>query len=1391
MKKIALILLCLTCASQLLGKPNYSSHELIARFSEKVVIKDGTTGIDAFDNFLDKFGILSSESIIEKPDLHIYKFTCEKEIDFSALEELSQKDDSIIYTQPNYLNEMLSITPNDSYYYQQWGLPAINADNAWEIEKGNEQVVIAIIDSGIEYDHPDLEQNIWINHGEIPDNFLDDDHNGYIDDWMGWDFTETDIVDAMGDFRERDNDPRDDLGHGTHIAGIISAQTNNHLGVSGTTWFAKCMNLRAGFRTTLGGYLEDDDVSAAIVYAADNGAQIISISWGDVILAPIINDACNYAYNLGVSVFASAGNEGGVGLLYPAALDNVLSVTAVDENLKICSFSSYGEGIDLCGPGLSIYSTYLNNEYKTESGTSMAAPFVAGCAGLLLSQNPLLSNVEVYNLIKISCNDLGDEGYDNVYGYGIIDAEKLLQNAGADIKPLSTIFYPPYNTGYMQDIPIIGTAYCENFFCYTLGYTTKQEPVENDWLDVITHNPEPILYTDPVVDDTLGTFIINGIQDSTYYIRLSMKDIHGKNYIDIVKISVDRTPPQFVPNATASTFRYNFDKKDYYILSTATEPSQFCATCFSAYSDTFSLIQKKYDYFTTMKLPQHLPDESYSYYLSIQNHAGLSENSTIFSDAITIDNSTISTSGFDPIASYSHSVYLCSNKYDIDGDGKIELVFMEFPDEGSYGPVRFCEYDNINNELDVVYTMSNSFIPWSIGDTDADGNHEILGNRADSMLIYEAVTPTSYPSRYVNSINDAYTGTFYDFNNDGSDDLVVRSADIIGSYSHYDVYSRSGDNFNLECMILNNTHTYSRNELSPNIRFGDLNNDSKRNILFSDIDGDILIYQINNNYSVTRIDSLKIPIPNAYYNAVGDFDGDGLLEFIVGGYSDDDDDVNNQFWLYGVYKYIDGNPTLLEYIQIAGVSSNNGLSVGDLDGDGADEIVIAAAPDIYIYKLIDNGKSYDIVPQWVGSSYRTYQPVCVDVNNDGSYKAAYNHYDQNDSLVLVLSSFPTDPPAPSTPMPQNFYVMPLCKDIVSFSWNAQIADSFYLYKEQGQNIEMIVIPGNKTSYLDSNVIADSLYEYSLSAFKDGQESYRTLPTEIIPIDPPSLHSVNMISLNSILLNFDKTLNRDCEQVSNFYLNEYGYPESVIPTNSQLSLLLTFAVPLQEIDSPFMLSVENIVGIFNTPMADTILAFMYQEDLTRPYIASSSLERSKEIYIGYNETVDPVTAGNISNYTLLFPEIAEANSISRIQVDNEAVTLTLTHKIKPVGEPYFIKIFNVTDLAGNYILPGKNLIKITIPITDLDNVAVFPNPATIENETLYFQNLPTSGSADFYIYDLEGNLVNTFSAEFLSEDYNSAEWDLSNQSGKKVASGMYFYLIKYSDLYKKGKIAIIR
>ncbi len=261
MKKfISIIFLCFF-SSTLLHTQIVSNKEIIVRFSQKAESKNSLTGISVFDNALIKYDVKKITPIIENKRFYIYHISCEKELDFKEFDDLASTKSEIIYTQHNYLNKMLSVTPNDPRYNEQWGLKSIKTNNAWDIEKGNEQVIIGIIDSGVDYNHPDLSNNIWINHNEIPYNGIDDDDNGFIDDWQGWDFTDTDILDALGDFNERDNDPMDDLGHGTHCAGIISAMTNNNIGIAGVSWFCKLMNIRAGFRTTAGGYLEDDDVS--------------------------------------------------------------------------------------------------------------------------------------------------------------------------------------------------------------------------------------------------------------------------------------------------------------------------------------------------------------------------------------------------------------------------------------------------------------------------------------------------------------------------------------------------------------------------------------------------------------------------------------------------------------------------------------------------------------------------------------------------------------------------------------------------------------------------------------------------------------------------------------------------------------------------------------------------------------------------------------------------------------------------------------------------------------------------------------------------------------------------------------------------------------------------
>ena len=465
------------------------------------------------DSYLATKEVISLKTIFRKQEDNYFLIELGNEPDWEYLDNTVFP--GVSYIQPNYINEMYYL-PDDPYYAdQEINFENVNLPQSWNYTTGNSEILIAIIDSGIRFQHPDLQNNVYINEAEIADDGIDNDLNGYIDDWHGWDFTDapglSDI--ALGDFLEQDNDPSDDISHGTHIAGIIGADTNNGLGVSGICWNIKMLIIRAGFLTTSGiGFLQDDDAAAGIIYAADMGADVINISWGDENYSPIIEDACQYALNRGTIIVASSGNNFDYGLMYPAKLSSTIAVGAVDRYLDKAEFSCYGPELDIVAPGVNILSTFGDedlNPYYEQSGTSMSAPFVSAALGLLFSVENGLNFNQIKARLHATAIDLGEEGFDIEYGSGLIDIHSFLtESSSLEI----SLDLPADFSGHSASFDIIGTVAADNFSRYNVMYSTEIDPTIADWYDVTyPHSNTPLSYQNEVFNDVIAHFDVDGL----------------------------------------------------------------------------------------------------------------------------------------------------------------------------------------------------------------------------------------------------------------------------------------------------------------------------------------------------------------------------------------------------------------------------------------------------------------------------------------------------------------------------------------------------------------------------------------------------------------------------------------------------------------------------------------------------------------------------------------------------------------------------------------------------------------------------------------------------------------------------------------------------------------
>lgn len=436
-----------------------------------------------------------------KNNSEIYKFNTEKNYDIYDIVEKYQNLETVEFIEPNFKVKAAAF-PNDPDFSLQWYLNAIKAKDAWskelfirESEGINSRSVIAILDTGVDLDHPDLAAKIWSNPDESP-NGVDDDNNGYIDDLNGWDFA---LNDNDPDASFDDGYNPEAVNHGTLVAGVAAAVVNNNQGISGVSWFSDIMPLRVLDSTGSGDIFS---VIQAINYAADNGADVINMSFVGSGFSQSLSDTIARAYDKDIVIVAAAGNTNpevnGINLneekAYPVCYDGegenrVLGIASVGNDLNKSRFSNYGSCIDLVAPGESFWTTQVFQTGVSGftkyydgfwSGTSLSAPLVSGAAGLIKALRPGFSNQDIQEFIINTASEVDtfNQDYQGQLGSGMLNVVAALEAALQEKAPVAGRNLTDYivaglGSGSFPQIKVLrtdGSVYKE-FFAYSPHFT--------------------------------------------------------------------------------------------------------------------------------------------------------------------------------------------------------------------------------------------------------------------------------------------------------------------------------------------------------------------------------------------------------------------------------------------------------------------------------------------------------------------------------------------------------------------------------------------------------------------------------------------------------------------------------------------------------------------------------------------------------------------------------------------------------------------------------------------------------------------------------------------------------------------------------------------------------
>lgn len=1287
-------------------------------------------------------------------------------------------------------------SPNDSLFSKQWALATLRAIEAWQITAGSRDVLVAVIDTGIELDHPDLQPNLWINTAEDLNgnhqrdaadfNNIDDDANGFVDDVIGWDFTDAPNLPDGDDYLERDNDPSDRFGHGTAIAGLIGAAANNRIGIAGLAPNCRLMALRAG---NARGFLEEDDVAAAVVYAVQNGARVINLSFGDVVTSPMLRDVMRFAHRNGAVLVAASGNSGTEELYYPAGFAETISVGASTHEDQLAAFSTHGAQLDLVAPGEDIFTTIRGNSYAPISGTSAAAPYVSALAALLLSRSPEMSNEMVRAVLQNSAVDLGQAGWDRFFGAGRVDALAALQT---ELNARAEITSPRMDEGLSnaaRDFTVRGSALGAFMTEYELAYGPGSDPAQWRTINTVARHQ--------VFDDVLGVWPVQNLGEGIYTLRLQVRQNNGPTLEDKVRVALDRTPPRI------HSVRWQpMLEGARTVALIAFETDDVCqATLWWREAGTASAFTPRaLQYLTTQHRLTLAAPQPLEFYLSAGNASGLAarEDNGGQNYQLQLPQTEAQASPFVelPFAAALPAGYVLSRATDFDGDGNGEIALLRYATDNQLGPLAIFEYTA--NGFAARHTFARPLFPRDVGDSDGDGKLELLTSFGNHSFVYEARSAGAFPTELVwADSNNFWAARFADLDADGRNEIIGRIEDVFVVLENED-----GSFFNKIAELKNFTNGGNRAG-APHAEIADFDGDGWQEILLGDADGDLYLHEArgNDHFVATWSDSLPLEDSIDFLRA-GDFDGDGRMDFIAGCHSNLNVNVEHEFderhWLFRLYRAEGDNRFEVFWEQrFLGVQAprdfDAGVGAGDVDGDGRDEFVLSLFPDAYIVDYEDGAARVT----WHTQTARSNTAIVATLSP--RVGPAFYFSDGERFRAFSLPNNNTGAPAPL-----NFKASPLNENRVRLTWDAVAnAEGYVLYRAQKDSALSAFAQTTNTSLSDDGLVREQLYRYAIATIDSQYAMTRgALSPEVTarPSTPPRVMTANFLAPHFVGVTFSEPMSPALRATEHFLLSQEESeiherePSSVVLSRSASEAILTFP-HLDFSPGNYSVKVQNVFDA-NGVALDTLgasAAFVVRTEPPRFYLTSAKLESPQIVVLQFNLALDPTSARDVSHYTLTatpsFAAPLRFKQAELLAADSASVRLHLAAGvIAPLGRSFAITVRGVRSRGGLALLPGEGDALGFAPVrVDLNNAFVYPNPFVASRHT----QLTIAGltkSATITILDEQGRVRNVLREQDGNGGY---QWNARDQHGESLPAGVYIGYVTSEHETKWVKFVIVR